>query len=106
MKIRLLLSLLFIVGIAVIMSCASVPQELSPEHEDIIGTKWFSVGPNPNDSLEFVDEAFCVFTSNGKQLRLTYSVKANNVIMGHNSLSYEIRENKLFHIGYPVYIKV
>ena len=105
MKSKLSLSLLLAVTFGIILSCASSPQQLSPEHEGIIGTKWLTVVPNSGDSLEFVNNALCVITSNGKQQRIAYTVKANKVIFGNNVLSYELREDTLYLIGYPAYTK-
>ena len=109
MKNKLLFSLLLVVTFGIILSCASspsVPQELSAEHERIIGTKWLTILPDSKDTLEFVDERFCIFTSKGKPQRIAYAVKENKVIIGNNLLSYEIREEVLYLIGYPAYNKV
>ena len=109
MRNKLLFSLLLAVTFGIILSCASVPsapQELSTEHERIVGTKWLTIVPNSKDSLEFIDERVCIFTSNGKPQRIAYTVKDNKVILGNNILSYEIREEALYLIGYPAFNKV
>ena len=109
MKNKLLLSLLLAVTFGIILSCASsppAPQELSAEHERIVGTKWLTIVPDSKDMLDFIDERICVFTYNGKPQRMAYTVKENKVILGNNLLSYEIREEVLYLVGYPAYNKV
>ena len=105
MKTKFLPSFLCVVSIAIVLSCTSSPQELSPEHEGIIGTRWLTVISNSTDSLEFIDKTYCVFTANNGQQHLRYRVNANRVILGNNILSFELRENTLYLIGYPAYTK-
>ena len=103
MRTKNLLLLAVIAGI--ILSCASTKPRISALHESIIGTKWHGAAPNSGDFLHFVDKKFCISTSNGRSLRFSYTVNGNKVILGRDILSYELRENILYLIGYPAYYK-
>ena len=100
-----LLFVFLFVAFFIILSCTSSPQELSPEHESIIGTKWISVVPNSDDSITFNDRSFCTFIINGRQQRISYSVSNNRIIIGNNLYSFVRRDDALYLVGYPAFIK-
>ena len=107
MKPKSVFILLFIITFGIILfSCASTPQELTPEHKNIIGTKWLTIVPNSTDSFEFVNNSFCIFTSKGKPQRLIYKVQGDKITIGNNLLTYVLKEDTLYLVGYPADTKV
>ena len=104
MKTKFIFPVLLIFTLFFIQSCASTPQELSPEHESLIGTKWVSPY-NSGDTITFIDRNTMVMTNEGKQTRARYSVNGSRVIIGNNILSYERRGDDLYLIGYIAYTK-
>ena len=103
---KILGSLIFAVVFSIILSCASAPPpELSVEHKGLIGTKWLSVISGSGDTLVFNDTTFCTYTTNGKALKIRYTIKDNEIILGNNLLSYELRGVTIYLAGYPAYNK-
>ena len=106
MKTKLLFSLILTIIFSIVLSCASAPlPELTTEHEGLIGTKWLSVVSGSGDTLVFNDRTFCTFTTNGKAQQMRYTLKDKKIIMGNNLLSYELRGDEIYLIGYPAYNK-
>jgi len=109
MKTKLFLSLVVAITFGLILSCASAPQETAPAIEmgSLAGTKWsgnkalFGTG----ESLEFVDETNCIFTTLHTPYTLTYTVTGNVITLSQFNLSYELKGNKLYHDKTPMYTK-
>ena len=74
--------------------------------ENIIGTKWIASGAVliNRDTIEFVNNSYCLYTSLKRSELLAYQVKGNRIILG-DIASFVIKGNTLFIGRYPYFIR-
>jgi len=74
--------------------------------ENLIGTKWVATGTisENKDTIEFVNNTYCVYTSINRLEPYTYRIRENRILLGEH-ISYVIRDNTLFLNGYPLFTR-
>jgi len=82
----------------------SVPVDVGPEN--LIGTKWIATGTisKDKDTIEFVDNTYCIYTSIKRLEPYIYRIRGNRIILGEH-VSYVIKDNTLFLNGYPLFTR-
>jgi len=82
----------------------SVSGDVRPEH--LIGTKWIATGTisKNKDTIEFVNNTYCVYTSINRLEPYTYRIRGNRILLGEH-VSYVIVDNVLFLNGYPLFTR-
>ena len=72
--------------------------------ENLIGTRWIAAGNylRNKDTIEFIDLAYCLYTSIDRSEPFIYQLKGNRIIIGE-IIAYVILDNTLFLNGYPAF---
>jgi len=101
------LSLVFLV--LVFAGCSSIPAEDRAPAVDpaiLVGTKWIEVHASfgVRNTLEFIDEATCIYTFFGEAKNHAYKITGNKLIL-EGSDTYTIQGNTLLLRGYPYWAK-
>jgi hypothetical protein len=88
------------------LSCVSAPKETWPliEPESLIGTKWFSLNPDSETTLEFIGGSTCIYFFEGEYTPLLYAAKGSQIIFA-GVVKYELKNNILYTRGNPVFTR-
>jgi len=76
----------------------------------LTGTKWIAVDAalENKKAIEFVDKAYCIYTSLNKVELHTYKICGDQILINgllSDSISYAIKGNTFFQNDTPLYIK-
>jgi len=105
MKTKFALSVLFLLVMYILLSCASTSNVPSIQPEDLIGTKWVSPMSFAgfNNTLEFIDNENCIYTLVSGPRELKYKISGNSIIIGRDR--YILQENTFYYNGNPHWVK-
>ena len=76
--------------------------------EQFIGTKWTSWRKSFGDryTVEFVDKANCIFTSQPKKYQLTYTVTGNQMFISKIDGPFELKGDVLYNNDLPTFERI
>jgi len=90
------------------MKTEQLLEKTAIEPEQLIGTKWTSWSKSLGDrfTVEFIDRANCIYTSQPKKYPLTYTVTGGEMFLSYINEPFELRGNVLYNNNLPTFIKV
>ena len=105
------ISFILFIPFCLILSCASSPK-IDPQ--DLIGTKWLSVGKNiisgktVETTLEFIDETHCIQNYIGIISSIRYKIDRDSIIFYHSigNMIYVLKDDIMYYNGKPTYNKI